>query len=101
MRSSATMMALFFCVLLLEITSAHADDIGCLDTTFKLLSPNDSVCVPAFDDSKVRSVTCHISQARKGGWGSVVGLAEDPSGFSNLNLFDQGNWFLPGVERDG
>ena len=59
-----------------------AEDIGCLDTTFKLLSPNDSVCVSAFEDPSVPGVTCHISQARKGGWASVVGLTEDPSRFS-------------------
>ena len=82
MRSLATILALFFCVLFAGANSARADDIGCLDTTFKLLSPNDSVCVSAFEDPKVSGVTCHISQARKGGWGSVVGLAEDPSRFS-------------------
>ncbi|MEM5785755.1 MAG: CreA family protein [Syntrophobacteraceae bacterium] len=48
----------------------------------KLLSPNDSICVSAFEDPKVPGVTCHISQARKGGWGSVIGLTEDPSRFS-------------------
>jgi CreA protein len=58
--------------------SVNAEDIGCLDTTFKFLSPNDSVCVSAFEDSKVPGVTCHISQARKGGWASVIGLTEDP-----------------------
>ncbi len=79
---SATMLALVFCVLVAGGNAAWADDIGCLDTTFKLLSPNDSVCVSAFEDPKVPGVTCHISQARKGGWGSVVGLTEDPSRFS-------------------
>lgn len=79
---SATLLALFFCLVIAGINPAWADDIGCLDTTFKLLSPNDSVCVSAFEDPKVPGVTCHISQARKGGWGSVVGLAEDPSRFS-------------------
>ncbi len=79
---SATTLALFFCLVVAGIKPALADDIGCLDTTFKLLSPNDSVCVSAFEDPKVPGVTCHISQARKGGWGSVVGLAEDPSRFS-------------------
>jgi CreA protein len=82
MRSLARMLALTFCVLLVGIKPVWADDIGCLDTTFKLLSPNDSVCVSAFEDPKVPGVTCHISQARKGGWGSVVGLSEDPSRFS-------------------
>ena len=82
MRTLATMMALVFCVLVGATNLAIANDIGCLDTTFKLLSPIDSVCVSAFEDPKVSGVTCHISQARKGGWGSVVGLTEDPSRFS-------------------
>jgi len=82
MKSLAIVLAFLFCVLSFGIDLGQADDIGCLDTTFKLLSPNDSVCVSAFDDPSVPGVTCHISQARKGGWGSVVGLAEDPSRFS-------------------
>ena len=82
MRNRGMIPALIFCVLLVGLNPALADDLGCLDTTFKFLSPNDSVCVSAFDDPKVPGVTCHISQARKGGWGSVVGLTEDPSRFS-------------------
>lgn len=82
MKILATVLVFLFCVLSFGIELAQADDVGCLDTTFKLLSPNDSVCVSAFDDPSVPGVTCHISQARKGGWGSVVGLAEDPSRFS-------------------
>lgn len=82
MKRFAAIVALVSCVWIGGLVSARADDIGCLDTTFKLLSPNDSVCVSAFEDPKVPGVTCHISQARKGGWGSVVGLTEDPSRFS-------------------
>jgi len=61
---------------------ARAEDLGCISTTFNLLSPNDKVCVSDFDDPKVSGVTCHISQARKGGWGQPLGLNEDPSNFS-------------------
>jgi CreA protein len=61
---------------------ARADDLSCISTTFNLLSPNDKVCVTSFDDPKVPGVTCHISQARKGGWGQPLGLNEDPSNFS-------------------
>src|ERR1700687_3354565 len=61
---------------------ARADDLACVSTTFKLLSPNDKVCVSDFDDPKVPGVTCFISQARKGGWGQPLGLNEDPSNFS-------------------
>jgi CreA protein len=61
---------------------ARAEDVGCVSTTFNLLSPNDKVCVSNFDDPKVPGVTCFISQARKGGWGQPLGLNEDPSNFS-------------------
>ena len=61
---------------------SRADDVDCVSTTFNLLSPNDKVCVSDFDDPKVPGVTCHISQARKGGWGQPLGLNEDPSNFS-------------------
>jgi CreA protein len=61
---------------------AKAADLGCISTTFNLLSPNDKVCISDFDDPKVPGVTCHISQARKGGWGQTLGLNEDPSNFS-------------------
>jgi len=70
------------CAFLAQSGPAKADDIGCISTTFNLLSPNDKVCVSDFDDPKVSGVTCHISQARKGGWGQPLGLNEDPSNFS-------------------
>ncbi len=62
--------------------NARADDLACVSTTFNLLSPNDKVCVSDFEDPKVAGVVCHISQARKGGWGQSLGLNEDPSNFS-------------------
>ena len=78
-------MKLFYlaaCAFLALSGPAKADDIGCISTTFNLLSPNDKVCVSDFDDPKVPGVVCHISQARKGGWGQPFGLNEDPSNFS-------------------
>jgi CreA protein len=78
-------MRAFFLSVLLWLgmsAGAFAEDIGCVSTTFRLLSPNDKVCISAFDDPKVPGVTCHISQARKGGWGQTFGLTEDPSNFS-------------------
>ena len=69
-------------VLFAASSYARADDIGCVRTTFNLLSPNDKVCVSSFEDPKVPGVTCFISQARKGGWGQPLGLNEDPSNFS-------------------
>jgi len=78
------MKRLFLAALLavLSIHPAHASDLDCVSTTFNLLSPNDKVCVSAFDDPEVPGVACHISQARKGGWGQPFGLNDDPSNFS-------------------
>ena len=69
-------------LLLVTTGTLRADDIGCISTTFNLLSPNDKVCVSDFEDPDVPGVVCHISQARKGGWGQPFGLNEDPSNFS-------------------
>src|SRR5262245_4579781 len=59
-----------------------AEDIGCVSTTFRILGANDKICVSAFDDPKVPGVTCHLSQARTGGFKGTVGVAEDRSRFS-------------------
>lgn len=61
---------------------AHADEIGCIDTTWRLIGKNDAVCIVAFDDPQVSGVSCHVSQARTGGIGGSIGWAEDPSRFS-------------------
>jgi len=66
----------------LSVHAAHATDLDCVSTTFRALSPDDKVCVSVFEDPQVPGVACHISQARKGGWGQPLGLNEDPSNFS-------------------
>src|SRR5277367_6591107 len=84
MTEETSVKAVFLALLALVATAglARADDIGCISTTFNLLSPDDKVCVSDFDDPRVPGVACHISQARKGGWGQPFGLNEDPSNFS-------------------
>lgn len=59
--------------------TAGADDIGSVDTSFKLLGANHKIVVQAFDDPKVEGVTCFLSMARKGGITGSLGLAEDSS----------------------
>lgn len=63
-------------------TAAHADEIGCVNTAFKLLGPSHKVCVQAFDDPKISGVACHLSHAKTGGISGAIGIAEDPSRFS-------------------
>ncbi len=72
------------CVVLLggAVERLHAEDIGCVSTTFRVLGANDKMCVSAFDDPKVPGVTCHLSHARTGGMKGTVGVAEDRSRFA-------------------
>ena len=58
---------------------AFADEIGEVDTAFKLLGANHKIVIEAFDDPKIEGVTCFLSMARKGGISGSLGLAEDPS----------------------
>ena len=59
----------------LATAPAHAEDLPCVSTTFRMLGANDRVCVSVFDDPEVPGVACHISQARTGGIKGSLGLA--------------------------
>ena len=82
-RPTITTLCLATAATLLSLSACtHAEDVGCTSTTFRMFSPNDKVCVQAFNDPDIAGVTCHISQAKTGGWKGAVGVAEDPSRFS-------------------
>ena len=55
------------------------DEIGDVDTRFRLFSPDDSIRILAFDDPKVEGIACYLSRAQKGGYSGALGLAEDTS----------------------
>jgi CreA protein len=81
-RHGGLVKALVWLSLSAAASSAWADDVGCVTTSWKWVGSNHKVCVQAFDDPKVPGVTCHISQARTGGIKGSLRLAEDPSQFS-------------------
>lgn len=58
---------------------AQAEEIGSVDTVFKLFGPDHKIVVEAFDDPDVKNVTCYISRAKTGGIKGGLGLAEDTS----------------------
>ncbi len=64
---------------ILIASPALADEIGEVDTEFKLLGANHKIVIEAFDDPKVEGVTCFLSMALKGGISGSLGLAEDTS----------------------
>jgi CreA protein len=68
-----------FAVLLVLTLAAcvRAEEVGEVSTTFILIGANHKVVVEAYDDPKVKGVTCYVSRAKTGGIRGAVGLAED------------------------
>ena len=56
---------------------APAEEIGDVSTAFVLIGANHKVVVEAYDDPKVKGVTCYVSRAKTGGIKGALGLAED------------------------
>ena len=64
-------------LLALFAAATQAEQIGEVDTVFKLIGPDHKIVVEAYDDPKVAGVTCHVSRAKTGGISGALGLAED------------------------
>lgn len=58
---------------------AQAEQVGEVDTAFKLIGPDHKIVIEAYDDPKVQGVTCYVSRAKTGGVSGALGLAEDKS----------------------
>jgi CreA protein len=76
MRSRLLPLALL-CACALVPPHAAAEQIGEVDTVFKLIGPDHKIVVEAYDDPKVGGVTCHVSRAKTGGIKGAIGIAED------------------------
>ena len=46
------------------VSAAHAEEIGSVDTKFKLLGPDHKIVIEAFDDPKIEGITCHLSRSK-------------------------------------
>jgi CreA protein len=62
--------------------AVRAEEIGAVDTAFKLIGPDHKVVVEAFDDPDVEGIACYVSRAKTGGIKGALGVAEDPARFS-------------------
>ena len=75
-------IAFFTLILTIIMTStalADSREVGALSTAFKLIGPNHKIIISAFDDPKVKGVTCYVARPKTGGIKGGLGLAEDPS----------------------
>ncbi len=59
------------------VACVRADQVGEVSTAFILIGANHKVVVDAYDDPKVKGVTCYVSRAKTGGVMGAIGLAED------------------------
>lgn len=66
---------------LLLCAPLHAEEIGSVNTEWKLMGSNKLV-VEAYDDPKVQGVVCYVSKPQKGGLSGLVGVAEEVSDVS-------------------
>ncbi|MBU2648126.1 CreA family protein [bacterium] len=71
MKHLSWILMLFFSL------NAMAEEIGSVDTAFKLVGANHKIVIEAFDDPVIRGATCYLSRAKKGGISGSLGLAED------------------------
>jgi CreA protein len=48
--------------ILIVAPAAHADEVGCTSTTFRIFGANDKICVQAFDDPRVPGVSVPVAR---------------------------------------
>ena len=75
--AKAAAVALLFMGGLGASVPARAERVGEVSTVFKWLGANHKIVVDAYDDPKVKGVTCYVSRAKTGGISGSLGLAED------------------------
>ena len=75
--SSLAASLLALSALLTACSGANGEEVGAVDTVFKLFGPDHKIVVDAYDDPKVTGVTCYVSRAKTGGIKGGLGLAED------------------------
>ncbi len=71
------LLPLALLALLTAVGLARAENIGEVDTAFKLIGPDHKIVVEVYDDPKVQGVSCYVSRAKTGGVSGALGLAED------------------------
>lgn len=68
-----------FATVTIAALNSHAETIGDVSTTFRLVGANNKIVVDVFDDPKVTGVSCYLSHAKTGGIKGSLGIAEDTS----------------------
>ena len=94
------MRLLAFAAALIAAIPALAEEVGSVDTAFKLLGANHKIVVEAFDDPDIPGVSCFVSRAKTGGIKGSLGLAENTSDAS-IACRQTGPIVLPDALEEG
>lgn len=70
---------ILLCFIFTGTVQAKSRDVGEVTTAFKLIGSNHKIVISAFDDPKIKGVTCYVARPKTGGIKGSLGLAEDPS----------------------
>jgi len=79
LRAYAARLLVLTMVLFSFGARADENQIGSVNTEWKLLGPDSKIVITAFDDPDIPGVACHLSRAKTGGMSGMVGIAEDTS----------------------
>lgn len=77
MKRTIVAGTLLYCAMI--VSAGYAEEVGSVDTKFKMLGPDHKIVIEAFDDPKIEGITCYLSRSKKGGLKGMVGLAEETS----------------------
>ena len=77
MRTNIFLSILLGCAMV--ASGSYAEEVGSVDTKFKMFGPDHKIVIEAFDDPKTEGITCYLSRSKKGGLKGMVGLAEETS----------------------
>lgn len=77
MRTNIFLSILLGCAMVASVS--YAEEVGSVDTKFKMFGPDHKIVIEAFDDPKIEGITCYLSRSKKGGLKGMVGLAEETS----------------------
>ena len=77
MKTNVCVTVLLCCATI--VSGSYAEEVGSVDTKFKMLGPDHKIVIEAFDDPKIEGITCYLSRSKKGGLKGMVGLAEETS----------------------
>ena len=77
MKRNIFLSTLVYCIII--GSASYAEEVGSVDTKFKVFGPDHKIVIEAFDDPKIEGITCYLSRSKKGGLKGMVGLAEETS----------------------